>query len=270
MSADREVVEPAGLERAFAGAESAADGALKAATAVTSAVKAYRVAAQQGKIRELLAAAERARTTIATLDQEIANLAGNWEFDEEEYLASGGFARELIAGAAAAEVRIDELDNRLYCYPALLRILPTDRAVLIDKTRERRIRPSVLVAQLRELQRKPPRFRPGDFLEALYAAYQIAIERKSDRTDGAVVPLQELYALFTLAPGQAREYPRQEFARDVYLLDQSGQATTRDGAHVEFHAGAGARVPRGALTIVTKQGTERKYHGVSFRRAAGD
>jgi len=256
-----------GIEDAFAQAEAAAEMALKAANAVTSAAKAYRTAAQQGKVRELLAAAEKARAAIATLDQEVANLAESWEFDEESYLANGAFIHELIERAGQTGLRIDELDNRLYCYPALIRVLPGDRAVMIDKTRERRIRPSVLVAHLRDLQRKPPRFRSGDFLEALYAAYQIAVQRKHDRAEGAVVPLLEMYELFTLAPGQSREYSRQEFARDVYLLDQSGQDTTRDGARVEFHAGAGARTPRGALTIVTMQGAERKYHGVSFARA---
>jgi hypothetical protein len=269
MSDDQQVAVEAGLEEAFAGAEASAEAALKAANAVAAAVKAYRSAAQQGKVRELMASAEKARASIATLDQEIANLAESWEFDEESYLANGAFTRELIATAGQAGLRIDELDNRLYCYPALIRVLPGDRAVLIDKTRERRIRPSVLVAHLRDMQRKPPRFRSGDFLEALYSAYQIAIQRKRDRGEGAVVPLLELYELFTLAPGQSREYSRQEFARDVYLLDQSGQDTTKDGSRVEFHAGAGARIPRGALTVVTMQGAERKYHGVSFSRSGG-
>jgi len=72
-----------------------------------------------------------------------------------------------------------------------------------------------------------------------------------------------------MLPGQAREYTKAEFARDIYLLDQSGQTTARDGAQIEFHAGAGARVPRGALSVVTQHGEEKKYHGISFAAAAG-
>jgi hypothetical protein len=161
------------------------------------------------------------------------------------------------------------LDNRLYCYPVLIRVLPGDRAVMIDRKRERRLRPSVLVRHLRDLQRRPPRFRPADFLNALYATYGVAVERRDGRKPGAVVPLGELYELLTLLPGQSREYSKQEFARDVYLLDQSGETTAKDGARLEFHSGAGARVPCGALTVVTRTGAEKTYHGISFVAGGG-
>jgi len=257
-----------GIEQAFARTEADAEAALKAAAQVVSGLRRLRGAAHQGKMRELQTAAGAIRESIQALDQAVANAAESWEFDEEGYLQAVEFSQELIARALAAGVRISELDGRLYCYPALIRVLPGERALLIDKTRERRLRPSVLVEVLRDVQRRPPRFRSGDFLEALHAAYQVAIPRKSGRTYGAVVPLGELYELLTMLPGQAREYARQEFARDVYLLDQSGQTRTKEGAAIEFHIGAGARVPRGALSIVTQQGVEKKYHGISFTAPA--
>jgi hypothetical protein len=253
-----------GIEAAFAKAEADGDSALRAATSVVKALKAFHGAARQGKVRELNAAVEAARQGLTTLDQEVAKLSTAWTFDEERYLQDGEFSRELIERGRQEGLRIAELDNRLYCYPALIRILPGDRAVMIDKSRERRLRPSVLVRLLRDLQRRQPRFKPGEFLESLYAAYSVAITRKAGRAHGTVIPLVELYELLTMLPGQAREYARQEFARDVYLLDQSGQIATRSGATIEFHAGAGARLPKGALSIVTQQGAEKKYQGISF------
>jgi hypothetical protein len=144
-------------------------------------------------------------------------------------------------------------------------VLPGDRAELVNKARERRQRPSVLAGLLRDLQRRPPRFKAADFLNALYEAYQVAIKQEHTRlTDGSPVPLLDLYELFTMLPGQARDYSQQEFARDVYLLDQSNETTTKSGARVEFHASTGTKLRRGTLTIVTQNGQEKRYYALSF------
>lgn len=259
-----------GIEQAFARSEAEADAALKAANAMVATLKRYRNAARQGKVRDLNLAAEAAKQGVQTLDLAVESLGESWEFDDEGYLESGEFGRELIDRARGVGLRISELDNRLYCYPALLRVVPGDRAVMIDKTRERRLRPSVLVDLLQTVQKRPPRFRSEAFLASLHTAYEVALTRKEGRQAGAVVSLGELYELLTMLPGQARDYTRQEFARDVYLLDQSGETAIKGGDRIEFHAGAGARLPKGALSVVTQQGTEKKYHGISFGPAGSD
>jgi hypothetical protein len=78
-----------------------------------------------------------------------------------------------------------------------------------------------------------------------------------------------LYGLLTLMPGATREYSRQEFVRDVYLLDQSGETTTRDGKRIEFHASTGTKLARGAMSIITPDGREKRYYAISFAPAAG-
>jgi hypothetical protein len=259
-----------GLEKALAKTEADADLALKAATNVVSVLRRFRGAARQGKIRELRAASEAARKSIKILDQEVANAAESWDFDEEAHLQEG-FSAELMELARSSGVRLSQMDNRLYCYPVLIRVLPSERAVLIDKTRERRLRPTVLVGLLRDLQKRPPRFKSTDFLHSLHAAYQVAVARKQGRLVGAaVVPLLDLYELLTMLPGQAREYSRQEFARDVYLLDQSGETRTKAGDRIEFHASTGTKLRRGTLSVVTQSGVEKSYWGISFAPAAGD
>jgi hypothetical protein len=71
----------------------------------------------------------------------------------------------------------------------------------------------------------------------------------------------------TLMPGSAREYTKQEFARDLYLLDQSGVVTTRRGRQLALPASALTRTS-GVLTTVTRSGQEKVYAGICFGEPA--
>lgn len=254
------------LETALAKTESDADATLKAAAALTASLKKFRTAAHVGNLRELHAATAVAEQSLAALRQQFANARDGWEFDEDAYFANGDFPRELLATAERMNVRIFEQDDRLYCYPALIRVLPNERSVLIDKTRERRLRPTVLVNHLKDLQRRPPRFKPEAFLEALLSAYStIVAKRGSDLFgQGMVVKLLEIYDLLTLLPGQAKEYSRQEFARDIYLLDRSGVTTTKKGYVVSFPASTGTKSLSSTVKVITENGEDKVYYGISF------
>jgi hypothetical protein len=254
------------LEQALSKTEADADAACKAATAALRALKKFRAAAQAGSLRELRRAIETAGQTITELEQQFTTAKSGWRFDEEVYLSDGSFVAEVLATASNAGVHIYERDERLYCYPSLIRVLPNDRSVAIDKTRERRLRPSVLVSHLQELQNKPVRFKSEAFLESLYEAYSTAVKtRDKDRRDSAtIIPLVEIYNLLTLLPGQAKEYARQEFARDLYLLDQSGVSSARDGAVVSFHPARGNEAASKVIHLVTKDGRAKTYYGISF------
>jgi hypothetical protein len=260
----------AGLEDALKQVENEAESVIKTATNVVNTLKRYRKAAQQGQIRDLRTATEAAKRTLQTLDQQVANLAESWEFDEEAYLQSGGYLDELMALARDNNLSISLQDGRVFCYPAILRVLPGDRAVMIDKQRERRLRPSTLVRLLHDLQQRPPRFKAGEFLNSLHAAYEFAVARRANRLHyGSPVPLLDLYEVLTLMPGATREYTRQEFVRDVYLLDESEETTAKGGERIEFHASTGTKLQRGAMSIITPDGREKRYYAISFTRAAG-
>jgi len=111
------------------------------------------------------------------------------------------------------------------------------------------------------------RFKSEAFLESLHDAYSTAVKTrgKERRDTSPIVPLVEIYNLLTLLPGQAKEYSRQEFARDLYLLNQSGVTTVRSGAVVSFHAARGNEAPSKVIPIVTKDGQAKTYYGISFR-----
>jgi len=261
-----DAVQPDSLEAALAQTEAAAGRALDAGANLTKALRRLRTSAQVGNLRDLRAmlaavaeAAERARD-----DAVLA--ASSWQLDEDAYFSSGRFSEELLAAAQDAGLQLFERDERFYCYPVLVRVAPAERSVFVDRARERRIRPSVLVEHLREVQRRPPRFRPEAFLDALFRAYGHLVGRHGPKQPaaGQTVPLVDVYELMTLMPGAAREYSRQEFARDIYLLDRGGVTTTRRGYVVSFPSSTGARSAGAAMRVVTESGQEKVYYGLAF------
>ncbi len=118
-----------------------------------------------------------------------------------------------------------------------------------------------MVAALAAAQSRPPRFKAEPFLESLAGAYALLAEPE-DKPD-PVLRLDAVWGVLTLLPGSAREYSRPEFARDLYLLDQSGKTTTKSGRTLQLPASALTR-GSGVLTTVTRTGQEKVYAGISF------
>ncbi len=260
------------LESALRQTETDADASLRAVAAVAKSLKRFRSVIRDGNLREVRGALAAVEQTLAALTQQVAATREGWDFDESRYFASGAYTRELLRTAERVQLPIFEQDDRLYCYPSLARVLPTERTILIDRTRERRLRPSVVVEHLRTLHERPPRFRSEAFLETLFNAYRVLAQRHgSGGLDRAPVErLAQIYELLTLLPGQSREYSRQEFARDIYLLDRSGVTETRDGFVVSFPASTGTKSAAGTITAITESGQERRYWGIAFARALED
>jgi hypothetical protein len=254
------------LEVALDSLERDVEATGRAATAAVSAVRALQKAAKQGELRKLNRAITAANQAVRALSQQFANTEEAWSFDVEGYLSSGAFSEELIGSARKQGVKIFEQDERLYCYPSLVRILPGEQCVKIDKARESKLRPSVLAAHLKEIQQRPPRFRPELFLESLYEAYQRLNPPQKGALFGTsrVAKLSDIYKMLTILPGQSREYTTAEFARDIYLLDRSGVTESRKGAVVDFPASTGTKTPSATITVITENGREKTYFGISF------
>jgi hypothetical protein len=251
-----------GLEAGLAATEERLDAALKAGSALLRELKKAKAAAARGQVREMRRALS-AATDLGRDAAKAAQAAGeSFVLDEQQYLASGDYARELLSAAAARNVAMFEADDRLLCYPSLIKVLPGDAAVEIDRRRERRLRPSVLVDLLAAAQARPPRFRAEPFLESLEAGYDLTRARDG-RPEGAVVRLVDVWGTLTLLPGQQREYTKPEFARDLYLLDSSQVTTAKSGRTLRWQASTGTR-GSGALTTVAQTGQQQLYWGISF------
>ncbi|HET8661789.1 MAG TPA: hypothetical protein VFM55_22690 [Micromonosporaceae bacterium] len=253
--------EAGAFEAALAETERQVDTALRAANTVVREMKRARAAARTGQVRDLrkaLAAAQSAAGGLAANTREL-----ELTFDEQAHLASGGYVKELLSEAEAQGVAIVEDDDQLLCYPSLLRLLPTDAVVQVDKARERRLRPSVLVAALARAQERGPRFKAEQFLDSLRSGYELWVASEDKKAD-AVVRLIDIWGVLTMLPGQRSAYSKQEFARDLYLLDQSGVTTTsRSARELRWSASTGTK-GTGTLVTVSRTGQQQKYWGVSF------
>ena len=250
-----------GLEAALAATEAQVLAAQREAAAVTRELKKARSAAAVGQVRDLRRALAAAVEAAQSLAQAAKEAEASYSFDEANHLASGGYAVELLDTAADAGLAMVAEDDRLLCYPSLVRVLPGDAALDIDRRRERRLRPSVVVGALADAQSRPPKGKPEALLESLLAAYELLAAR--DERPDPVLRLDALWQALTMLPGAARDYSKPEFARDLYLLDQSGVVTTRSGRVLRFHASSGTR-GSGVLTTVAKSGQQQRYWGVSF------
>jgi hypothetical protein len=254
------------LEAALAGAEHQAEAALKTAGTATTQLRKARAAAKTGQLRDLRKAVAAAEALSTELAESLASLRSSFDLDEQEYFASGEYVKELLAAAEDAGVAMFEEDDRLMCYPSLVRVLPADASVEVDKVRERRIRPSVLVSLLAAAQQRAPRFKPEPFLDSLRTAYELAVAG-SGKSPDAVVRLLDVWSVLTLLPGHSREYSKQEFARDLYLLDQSAVTSTpRSPRTLRWSASTGTK-STGVLTTVARSGQQQRYWGVSFSLA---
>jgi hypothetical protein len=261
------------FEDALAATERDARATQRAAEVTTKAAKRAVAAAVTGDVNAIGKALAETEEAAAALATQLRNTVECWSFDWQSYTERGGFEEELQAAARSEGLSIHEQDGRLFCYPALLRVLPGEAAVEIDRKRFRTIRPSYIARQLKALRTRRQRFKPEQFLEVLFKAYEWARKseagaaRRLDR-QGPVIELVSLLDLLTLHPDTRKEYGRAEFTRDLYLLDRSRVLETRSGARLELSASTGTKgAASRLLQIVGEDGVPKVYYGISFTGA---
>ena len=259
------------FEEGFAATESAADSVLKTLNDAAGIARQLRKAGQDGNIAAVRRQAERLDLVVNAIRQEIANASAAWPFttDEERQYLEQEFGKELQDGAQRRGLQVFEQDGRLIAHPLVVRVLPRERAVRIDRRQSSTLRPSKLVADLEKLQKNPPKFPPQPFLESLYDAYlALAHSDTPDRLKlggvGQVVRLDRMYNLFTGLPGSKRDYSLLDFARDLHALKESGVREVRSGARVSFPASTGTRGPRSAISFVGPNGETVLFYGIQF------
>lgn len=256
-----------GFEAALGRTEDDAGEAVAATKRLASAVRAAEKAAQTGDLRALARSIARAEDAVGDAAEAVDHLAGGWTLSDEDAtqaISSGAFTEELMSAARQGDLAIYRQEEVLASYPSLVRLLPAQGAVSIDRKLHRQIRPSHLVEVLRERQEREPRLNERRFAETLHDAYRLVAPEP-----GVMAPLIDIHDALTLLPSARAEYSRQEFARDVYLLDRSGHTQGRRGARLTLSGGStAARNPRNLLMVVTREGAEKSYYGIEFREAA--
>ncbi len=261
------------LEQACSDTERAAEAARNSASKVASQSRALAKAARTGNIAGIKRSQEKLNEALKMLQQEVSNAVVCWPFSEEEELELFGrqFADALKDAATAKGLQIYERNGHLISYPSIVRILPADRAVRIDKKKVSTARPSYLVDLLLANQKKSSGFSSQRFLQSLYDVYSdVATGASPDllpESGGRVVPLARIYRLMTALPGSSREYDRSDFARDLYILDSNGPRRTRNGHAVSFPSSTGARKRSSDIfSYIGPNGDNAEYYGIRFSR----
>lgn len=245
------------------------DGRLEAVQdlgkAVVAALGRVRAAVKVGRVAQITRQIEAICQRLEEASAAAGAVAGGWSFDTAAYMADGRFVADLKAAAAEKGISLFENDGRIYCFPLLLRVEPNEGAVKIGRRVERRVRPSQLVELLAIAQQRPQRFREEQFLALLYRAWRrLAGVDGREGGSGPVVGLAEIHETLTLLPGT--DYPIEEYARDLLLLDRKPDLRTRDGHRFEFPASTISRGRMRRLVVYDERGAERAYIGVRFVR----
>jgi hypothetical protein len=236
--------------------------AQKSAEGLVGDLKRVRRAARTGNVSEIAKGLDGLGARLADAQSTARDLSGAWRFDTPEYMADGRFLADLSAAAAEQKLDMFERDGRIYCFPLLVRIDAGQSAVRIGRKIERTIRAGELVRILAKAQKRPQRFREQPFLDLVWRAYRRLVGRLSIGADpGPVVPLFDIHETLTLLPGS--DYPQEEFARDLLLLDRHPDLRTRSGERFEFPRGTTTKGIK-PLIVYDEQGAERVYYGIRF------
>ncbi|MBI2766319.1 MAG: hypothetical protein HYX53_10480 [Chloroflexi bacterium] len=262
------------FERALARTEADALATQRAAEAVVKAARRVVASARTGDVGALERGIAETERNVQSLRLQCTNTSDGWALDLPEYIEGGGLLEEVMEAARGAGLKLYEQDGRIFSYPHLVRIAGSrtsaDCAVIIDKKRSKSLRPSFLMRQLIAARDRPPKFDAKSFLKSLYEAYSWA-ERARGATQasawGPVIELVDVYDLLTLFPGQAKDYSKQEFTRDLFLLDRSGLSETAAGARMELSASTGTKGSKSRLLrLVDEEGREKFYYAIAFSR----
>lgn len=237
------------------------DEVAKSVTQTNIQVKKAKRAVGVGAMRDLEVAIGNIASLAETLSEECLDLKSSSEIDVHSWIDSGGYTKELLELAREHNLTIIESDHKLLCYPSILQISATEPAILLDKVKDRGIRPTHVIKKLKNRSQTRVKFKAESFLASLRSAYDLHIAR-SQRHPGSTVKLVELYEILTLLPG-SKSYSKAEFTKDIYLLDQSGEVTAKDGRILRFASSATTR-GSGLLETVAMGGQVKLYSAVSF------
>lgn len=246
----------------IAGIEPAVKAAKKGASAATTSGKML----DDGEIRSLPKKLAEAEDELARALDGIKAFREQWaESGIDEYFGSEEYLAELQAAIADAGADAHRLDEVLYVYPSLVRLDSGALSVRIDKKQEPRVRPKALARMLRDIQNRPSKFPAGRFLTSIFKVYKALGSQNLKRGEqwaGKSMYLRDIYEMLSSAPGS--DYTEQEFVRDIYLLDASGEDLEVRGHVANLEASSGTRDEKKTLSIITRDGRRRLYCTIRF------
>ena len=233
-------------------------------SALRSARK-LRKAAQEGSVAAFPAAIAALRQDTERLNDAVDQSAHAPTIDIPDAFANGAFLAELAAAAKAADVMLVQRDGRITACPLVLRLEPRAQGVRLGRKLERRLRPSVLIAELKKLQQRPNRFNARVFLDRLLKAYAVLAPRwQPNRAgDGPLIALADLHEVLTLWPQAAADYPIEEFLCDMLRLNRLPASRTGRGHRFELGGSTGTKGAK-RLSAFDETGAQHDFYAIRF------
>ncbi len=254
------------LEQALAEHQQRVEALLKSAGSYVKALRDWKKACQLGHMANRKKAADQATELAPGLAAPTAEAAAAWDFDVRAYLEGEAWRRELQAACAESGLRVLEEEETLISPPIIARSQPGPSRLLLGKVAWPTLHPTVTAAYLKRLNEKSAASTRvlQQFLNALYdGCKKICPGRPSAR-------FRDLYDLYDLAPGWARENSPASFAQQIYALhrarEESRVRMTRDGKTFELEYATGDdKGKRSIFSIVSDDGRPIRYYGIWFR-----
>lgn len=251
-----------GLEQHLEALDTVLKSAKKGAAAAARAHKML----DDGDIGGLTMRLEEAEQELSRAAQGLREFKKQWDNSRiHDYFGSPEYLDELEGCLKEAGVAVYRLDDVLYVYPAIVRIDVKNKTVRIDKKSHATTRPSKLSQMLSDLQNRPSRFRTDRFLSSLFKIYKALASsnlRRSEPWAGKSLYLKDIYNVMSATPGC--DYSEQEFARDIYLLDASGESLEVSGHVASFQASSGTRQSSKTFSTITRDGQKKLYCTIRF------
>lgn len=242
------------------------DQILKASKKGTSAVAACCKHLAEGDLRSLARRLEDAEEFLQLAAKQIASFRKSWQGDElSEYFGTEGYLEELFGYLREYQVNFHLNGEVLYVYPVLVRFDKEKTALKVNRKADPRVGPQMLARRLKDLQDRPSKFPVSRFLRSLFRVYKALASANLKRSEpwaGRSLPLRDIYNLLSASPGN--EYSEQEFVRDLYLLDSSGEPLEVGDYVATLQASSGTRDEKKTMSIITRDGQRKLYCSIRF------
>lgn len=231
----------------------------KACNRLAAAAKAWRKATAEGD----LLTRDKAQALIEELLPQVAQKAqdakDSWEFDAREYLESDRWRQELVSAGEKAQLLVLQDASHLVAPPVLVRSVPGRTTLQIGKKAWPKLRPKVVVAELKRLRDKKASGGAQEFLEHLYQAW-----KDLPRRGAPMVTFREIWDRFAQAPGWKKDNPRPDFGLQIHALARSEVRLTRDGKRFSFEYPSAKARESDIFTVYREDGSPVRYYGIEF------
>lgn len=238
---------------------------LKIGRELQKALKGWQQAQLDGNCGDIQKFSEQVVALSAKLADPAETAANSWDFDAKEYLSSSSWLSELAEEASkdGSGIRAFTGTNELVCSPVVVRADPTRQALKIGKKAWKKMRPELVVAELKKISTASAGVNNQAFLESLLVATQYLNKEKPEGIISAKV--RDIYELYCKAPGWKKENPELSFAQSLHSLHKSGVQVSRSGTKLEFGWPTGQHKANDVFTVIAADGRPINYYDLYFR-----